>query len=162
MCYDSGEGSNSCRSEGPLAPEPRDFGRSAIPTRPRPLSFLRAGTIIRLVQFMPANDCNLRPISSSDLDFRPPLVPSASSGSLACRKVQNTRRKRAIRDRAPLTFHFSWFENYSLPQLCTEGPRTFLFDNIVSQIEIVFRGVRYTDANRSLINNSRIRTTAIT
>lgn len=83
-----------------------------------------------VVQFMPANDCNLRsirlvkhfpPSLLFDLDFRPSsssaalplpfflrLTGSASSGSLACRKVQNTRRKRAIRDRTPLTFHFSW------------------------------------------------------
>lgn len=75
-----------------------------------------------VVQFMSANDCNLRPIRLVK-QFSPPRPrlstlppcpsPSAlfrlvSSASLACRKVQNTRRKRAIRDRTPLTFHFSW------------------------------------------------------
>lgn len=54
---------------------------------------------------------SLRPSSSFALVLHP-LVRLTGlclvSGSLACRKVQNTRRKRAIRDRTPLTFHFSW------------------------------------------------------
>lgn len=130
VCYEPGESNNSCRSEGPLVRSLRNYGISADSRR-----FRRARDRFRfcarddypVVQFMPANDCNLRSIrlakhfslllfsSTSTFDPpRPPLFPSpsasgsTSSGSLACRKVQNTQGKRAIRDRTPLTFHFSW------------------------------------------------------
>lgn len=124
-----------------------------------------------VVQFMPANDCNLRSIqlvkqfSPSllfDLDFRIsyPFVFPSSFGSLACRKVQNTRRKRAIRDRTPLTFHFSWSKIIRSPSYVPYKP-VHSSDNIISpvclRIEIVFRSVKNTVTNRSLINSSRIR-----
>lgn len=65
---------------------------------------------------------------------RPPSPPVPSlnccwsrSVRLACTKVQNSRRKRAVRDRAPLTFHFSWSKiirapSPSPPVLALAGP----------------------------------------
>lgn len=132
MRYNSVKAIIRAARRGSLVRSLRNHGISADPRRSR-----RARDRFRfcarddypVVQFMPANDCNLRsirlvkhfpPSLLLDLDFRPsssssagsppPSVPprSTSSGSLACRKVQNTRRKRAIRDRTPLTFHFSW------------------------------------------------------
>jgi len=130
------------------------FGRGI--TEFRPLSFRRE--IIRSVQFMPTNDCNLRPIqltkpsippppplslslshclfhSPAFSTFGPSLGPPAppspfpapaapAAVPLACRKVQNSRRKRAIRDQTPLTFHFSWSKIIPPPPrgLCTVAP----------------------------------------
>lgn len=51
-------------------------------------------------------------------------------------------------------------ENYSLPQLCTIGLYVLSiisYSPICLRIEIVFRGVKNTVTNRSLINSSRIR-----
>lgn len=68
-----------------------------------------------VVQFMSANDCNLRLIQRCEMvPGRSLSGPSPARDSwsrelrLACTKVQNSRRKQAVRDRAPLTFHFSW------------------------------------------------------
>lgn len=102
----------------------------------------------------------LRPRLSNLLSFVSPSSSPLHSGSLACRKVQNTRRKRAIRDRTPLTFHFSWSKIIRSPSYVPCRP-VHSSDNIISpvclRIEIVFRSVKNTVTNRSLINSSRIR-----
>lgn len=140
-----GESNNSrrSRSEG-LARSFWNFGRfAAIPTRPRPLSFLADYPV---VQFMSANDCNLRsirlvkhfpPSLFFDLDFRPSSSSAGSatppSVSLGLYLVRFTRMQKSAKH--PEETSDSWsdavnvslfvVENYSLPQLCTEDSRTF-------------------------------------
>lgn len=142
---------------------------TAISTRDR---FLRArrlsGRAIyvgKWLQSAPDPTCETV-FSSSTPAFEPPSVPEPARPLLPC-LVRFTRMQKSAKH--PEETSDSWsdavnvslfvVENYSLPQLCTVGT-VYTIPSIISarpRIEIVFRGVKNTDADRSLIKRVRTR-----